>query len=93
MVGLYVFLGSLTARPADSPDVADEPTQEVVSELTYEAVPSAVQNSVERNSYLIETIPDLIDQIEEQVRDQHFLPAATKIFEVVFEHIISPNSP
>lgn len=97
---LGVILGIFVLTPTTSvsevnPDLVEETDQDstTVSELSYEAVQSATQQSVERNSYLIEIIPFLIETDKTEVETPTFLPSPSKVFEVLFEHIISPNSP
>lgn len=95
VIGLFILTSSIDfADEASVKSDATEQEQTVITELEVEAMPSASQQSVERNSYLIEVIPEYSAENEEVVdAGDLFLPSPAKIFEVVSEHIISPNSP
>lgn len=80
-------------QPSDEQTEQQEGSEEVVSEQSNDAVNVGAQVSVERNSYLIEEILG-IDQVEDVSIDvDAFLPSPSKALRIVFEHIISPNSP
>ena len=71
----------------------DSQDEQTFSELTIEAVPSTVQTPIERNSYLIETLPEIEEPKSEDVEQESYLPSPAKVFKILFECIISPNSP
>ena len=91
IIGLFVLTTS--TAPSDIQNESADNQETISAELNYEAVPSAVQANVERNSYLIETLLDYELQETTKVESNRFLPYPAKVFEIVFEHIISPNSP
>jgi len=89
-------LGSSLCIATPSEDVteqSDSSESTTFSDLTIEAVPSAVQPTVERTSYLIEIIPEIVEPESEDVNEESFLPSPAKVFKILFEHIVSPNSP
>jgi len=90
VLGSSLFVQSPTEAVIDSSDSTESA---IVSEVTMEAVPSAVQPSVERTSYLIETLPEIEEPASEDVTEESFLPSPAKVFKILSEHIISPNSP
>lgn len=92
VMAFFVIAGNLNDS---EPTIVDQEDQQetVLTEQSYEAVQAASQASVERNSYLIEILPDFEIQETERIEIKHFLPSLARVFEVVFEHIISPNSP
>ena len=92
----FVVLGSSLCIQRPVEDVAGQSESgesATVSEVTIEAVPSAMQPSVERTSYLIETLPEIEEPATEDVTEESFLPSPAKVFKILSEHIISPNSP
>ena len=95
ILGVFVLGSSMHFTEASNEVVeqSDTPGQEVVSELTIEAVPSGGQTSIERNSYLIETLPEIEEPESEDVEQENRLPSPAKFFKILFECIISPNSP
>jgi len=78
---------------SDQVEQEENQTETQVSELKAEAVPSASQEPVERNSYLIETLPKAEEKEDDKFPFSSFIPSPSKVFEVLFEHILSPNSP
>ena len=94
ILGFFILYGSFN-KPEQEVAQNDQDDQEQVTlaETSYEALPSVSQDTVERNSFLIEELPDF--NLEEAVVGayDYLVPSVTKIFEVVFENIISPNSP
>jgi hypothetical protein len=100
ILALGIVLGAFIVMPSqqncsiqiDEMEEAAEEAPVTVSE-TIEAVPSVSQASVERTSYLIEVLPDFNEGQKEEAPKMVFLPSPTKVFKVLFEHIISPNSP
>lgn len=94
VLGIFVLGSSMCVQiPKDITEQLDSNTPETVVEMTIEAVPSAVQPAVERTSYLIETLPKNEEPASEEVTQESFLPSPAKIFKILSEHIISPNSP
>lgn len=95
IVGGYILtpqVGDVDSLCQDQTEQEDS-NQEIISEQTAEAVTAGAQASVERTSYLIEEILGA-DQVEDVSVDiDEFLPSPSKVFRIVFEHIISPNSP
>ena len=92
LVATLVLFSSFQERAVEIP-AGDDTEETIVSELSYEAVPSASQEPVERTSYLIEVLPDMEVESDFHIPFDVLFSGTTKIFEVVFEHIISPNSP
>ncbi|MCP4456485.1 MAG: hypothetical protein GY816_00415 [Cytophagales bacterium] len=90
VLGLSVYMSIPTSQVTEQSDPNESTT---VSDLTIEAVPSAVQPTVERTSYLIEIIPEIEEPESEDVNEESFLPSPAKVFKILFEHIVSPNSP
>ena len=66
---------------------------EIVSEFDFNAIQSGTKVTIERNYYLIETLPKIEEPESEDVKEESFLPSPAKFFKILFEHIISPNSP
>ncbi|MEQ9231274.1 MAG: hypothetical protein RIF46_11385 [Cyclobacteriaceae bacterium] len=95
VLGIFVLSPAMNAGDDLAQDLVEETEKEntIVSELSYEAVPSATQQTVERNSYLIEIIPFFTEADAPEVETPSFMPSPSRVFEVLFEHIISPNSP
>ena len=98
MLGAILAIGILGNMKMAEPPVSDQTEQSdsketVVSERLVEGVQSAPQASVERNSYLIETLPEIKEIEIIDFKEFTFLPSPAKVFEVLFEHILSPNSP
>jgi hypothetical protein len=100
ILALGIVLGAYIIMPAQqncpiNVDEIEEGSDEapVTISETIEAVPSASQAPVERTSYLIEILPDFNEGKKEEAPKMVFLPSPTKVFKVLFEHIISPNSP
>ena len=94
VLGIFVLGSSICVQTSDNvTEQSDSSESATVSEMTIEAVPSAVQPSVERTSYLIETLPEIEEPASEDVKQESFLPSPAKVFKILSEHIISPNSP
>ena len=100
ILALGIALGVYIVMPAQSNctiniDETEEGTEQAPTTVSesIEAVPSASQEPVERTSYLIEELPDFNENVKMEVPKMVFLPSPTKVFKVLFEHIISPNSP
>jgi hypothetical protein len=96
MAGYIICPPQFSHAPVD--DSLETRSQEAqndaeLSEWKADAVPSASQPPVERNSYLIETLPKVEEKETEPIRFDRFLPSPSKVLEVLFEHILSPNSP
>lgn len=95
VVGGYILMPQIDKSKEISMDQTEQQDQgeEVISEQSNDALNVGAQVSVERNSYLIEEILG-IDQREDVSADiDAFIPSPSKTFRIVFEHIISPNSP
>ena len=102
IIALGIVLAIFTLAPACVIDNDNQDTTEqaedndgatTVSELKFEALPSTTQLPVERNSYLIETIPSQEEPESIELPEVNFLPSPARVFKVLFRHIISPNSP
>jgi hypothetical protein len=95
ILGAFVILSSTTEhKPAPKADCdATEQAPATVSETGMEAVQSTSQAPVERTSYLIEVLLSFNKTKAEEAPRETFLPSPTKVFKVLFRHIISPNSP
>jgi len=95
ILGAFVILSShaeiKTSTTADT--CTDNEAPVTVSETTMEAVQASAQAPVERTSYLIEVLLPFNESKVEEAPKETFLPSPTKVFKVLFQHIISPNSP
>jgi len=94
-MGIFV-LGSTVfshVSPNEVVEQTEDQDTESISELTVEAVPSAGQVSIERNSYLIKILPETEEPKSEEVIEENYLPSPAKVFKILFEHILSTNSP
>jgi len=95
ILGAFVILSS-TTEPERTPKADCDATEQApttISETSMEAVQSAGQAPVERTSYLIEVLLPFNETAAEEAPRETYLPSPTKVFKVLFQHIISPNSP
>ena len=81
--------------PQSEPDPLEESesSENVSTELDYEAIQAGHQQQIERQSFLIEIITFVIEKDESGEDVDTLMPAVHKVFKVLSEHIISPNSP
>ncbi len=95
VLGIFA-LNSIVSSQELIKDVVEQPNDEgseTISELNFEAVHATAKTSIERNSYLIQILPEIEEPESEDVNEVSFLPSPAKVFKILFEHIISPNSP
>lgn len=95
ILGVFVLSSAVQTTEISNElvDQTDTQDEQIFSELTIEAVHSAVQTPIERNSYLIETLPEIEEPKSVDVKQESYLPSPAKVFKILFECIISPNSP
>ncbi len=70
-----------------------QPSKDAAIGEKVEAVPAQVQTPPEKQSYLIQILPNPKPESGDEVGIDKFFPAPYKIFEVLFKLIISPNAP
>lgn len=95
MIAGILVLGTTLCCQKIVKNIVEQADQEttLVCEPTIEAIPSVYQVSIERNSYFIKMLPSVGESESEDVTKVSCFPSPAKVFRILFDHIIAPNSP